>query len=367
MSDPSEFDSAPASNAGDFLWGFWYPAHRSAELRPRKLHTTLLLGLPIVLGRDSQDRPFALRDNCPHRAMPFSCGRFDGAALECIYHGWKFDPHTGQCLEIPALPSDSTTRVDRIFAGAFPCAERDGYVWVFLPAPGSRPALAAELPPVPELPVFSPRCKTFFHSVEFPSDIDQGILGLIDPAHGPYVHQSWFWRSSGNLREKQKSFEPIPNGFRMAPHSPSANSAAYKILGLYGEPPVTTIDFVLPGIRVESIRCGKFWFTNRTIMTPLSQSHCRLDFCAAWNIFSWVPLVTSVFGWFARRFIAQDQSNFEMQAAGLRSHPRMMLVGDADRQARWYFELKAAWQAHLRTGAPMRHPLDGPVTLRWRT
>jgi len=45
----------------------------------------------------------------------------------------------------------------------------------------------------------------------------------------------------------------------------------------------------------------------------------------------------------------------------------MMLVDDADRQARWYFELKASYLESQRTGQPMRHPLAGPVTLRWRS
>ena len=45
----------------------------------------------------------------------------------------------------------------------------------------------------------------------------------------------------------------------------------------------------------------------------------------------------------------------------------MMLVDDADRQARWYFELKAAYLESKRTGAPMKHPVAGPVTLRWRS
>jgi len=45
----------------------------------------------------------------------------------------------------------------------------------------------------------------------------------------------------------------------------------------------------------------------------------------------------------------------------------MMLVDDADRQARWYFELKAAYLESQRTGQPMRHPVTGPITLRWRS
>jgi hypothetical protein len=55
------------------------------------------------------------------------------------------------------------------------------------------------------------------------------------------------------------------------------------------------------------------------------------------------------------------------QALGLKYEDRMMLVDDADRQARWYFELKAAYLESLRTGEPMKGPLAGPITLRWRS
>ncbi len=366
MNEPESTPQSQSTSTG-MLWGFWYPACRSTALRPRELTPVSVLGLSLAAGKDSQGRAFALRDACPHRSMPLSCGLFDGTTVECIYHGWQFDAATGACRSIPALPADSAVKVDRIHAASFPCAERDGYLLIYLADTEARKAGAP--PPPPELPVFSAGYRRFFHSVEFASDIDQGVLGLIDPAHGPWVHQSWFWRSHRSLREKEKVFEPIPNGFRMSAHPPSPNSAAYRLLGVLGESFTTTIDFELPGMRTELIRSasGKYWFTDRTVMTPLSATRCRLDFAAAWNLFSVVPFVPAIFGVFARRFIAQDQRNFERQAPGLRGNPRMMLVGDADRQARWYYELKAAWRESQRSGEPMAHPLAGPVTLRWRT
>jgi hypothetical protein len=51
----------------------------------------------------------------------------------------------------------------------------------------------------------------------------------------------------------------------------------------------------------------------------------------------------------------------------LKYEDRMMLIDDADRQARWYFELKNAYAEAQRSGQPMKHPVSGPVTLRWRS
>src|SRR5437879_7679916 len=97
----------------------------------------------------------------------------------------------------------------------------------------------------------------------------------MDPAHGPFVHQSWFWRSKHSIHEKQKQFEPIPNGFRMSPHSPSSNSAPYQLLQkITGAPLTTTIDFVLPNMRIEEIHSGKLWVSTLATVTPLRPDRC---------------------------------------------------------------------------------------------
>src|SRR6266516_3726351 len=346
-----------------FLWDFWYPAVRSTEITGRKLATAMLLEVPLVLGRTSEGKAFALRDSCPHRGMPLSYGRLDGSVVECCYHGWRFDACSGRCLEIPSLTSQDKLKVERIFAGHYPCAERDGYVWVYVNEPGTR--LPETIPAAPALPVFSGKYKITHLACELPSHVDHGIIGLMDPAHGPFVHQSWFWRSRRSIHEKEKTFEPVANGFRIRPHSPSANSAFYKLLGVYGEPVTTTIEFVLPNMRFEEIRCGPYWFSSRTTVTPVTAEQCRIDFCAAWNVFRWVPFMVPLFPIFARMFIEQDRRTMERQSAGLKYNPSVMLIDDADRPAKWYFQLKEAYREAQHTGEPMQHPISGPVTLRW--
>ncbi len=356
--------TGPAADTG-MLWDFWYPAARSDQIRGRELAAAMLLEVPLVLGRDSQGRAFAMRDNCPHRGMPLSQGRFDGESLECSYHGWRFDACTGQCVEVPSLTDGDKLKMERIFAGHFPCAERDGYVWVYMRDPVGR--AEGGVPPVPELPVFGGKYRTTRLSCELPCHVDHGIIGLMDPAHGPFVHQSWWWRSRRSIHEKQKQFEPIPGGFRMSAHAPSSNSAPYKLLRVSGQPIRTTIDFVLPNMRLEQIRSGHLWFSSRATVTPVRRDLCRIDFVAAWNLFSRVPFVVPVFRFFAKRFLRQDQQTMIEQAEGLKHNPNLMLINDADRPAKWYFQLKAALQESRRTGMAMQHPMEGPVTLRWRS
>jgi len=97
-------DGAPSAEPG-FLWDFWYPAIPSARIRGRNLSTAMLLEVPLVLGRTSQGKAFAMRDCCPHRGIPLSYGHFDGKILQCSYHGWEFDACSGQCVAIPSLTS----------------------------------------------------------------------------------------------------------------------------------------------------------------------------------------------------------------------------------------------------------------------
>jgi phenylpropionate dioxygenase-like ring-hydroxylating dioxygenase large terminal subunit len=376
MYPPTAADQAaqgPAPRAAQvegtaLIYNDWYPAMRSDALRGKKLSTAMLLGIPLVLGRREDGCIFAMRDSCPHRGIPLSCGWFDGKQVTCKYHGWSFEPVSGQCTEIPSLTKDDSLDPRRIFAGAFPCEERDGHAWVFVPRPGrGRVRASDELPGVPETPKFGLRYRSAHLTADLPCNVDHGIIGLMDPAHGPFVHQAWWWRSRHSIHEKEKHFEPIPEGFRMSAHAPSGNSAPYKLLGVYGEPITTTIDFVLPNRRYETIRCGDKWFSSLTTVTPTTPNQCRIDVVAAWNVFYYIPLVTTIAKFFGSRFVRQDQETMVQQAEGLKYNPSLMLIDDADRPAKWYFALKQGRLAAEEDGTMMGHPMSGPVTLRWRS
>jgi phenylpropionate dioxygenase-like ring-hydroxylating dioxygenase large terminal subunit len=369
--------TAPANSAppAEMIFDDWYPALRCDKLRKGSRETILLLGVPLLIGRKNNGSLFALRDLCPHRGIPLSAGWFDGETVTCKYHGWQFEPCSGQCQLIPSLTQHDSLDSSRIFAGAYPCTEQDGYAWVYLPSAGAgriqisdtdlrikidgtQPASETKLPPIPELPKFSKKYKTIHLTADLPCNVDHGIIGLMDPAHGPFVHQSWWWRSRNSIHEKSKRFEPIPQGFRMASHKPSNNSAPYRLLGVYGKDSTTTIDFVLPNRRYETIRCGDKWFSSLTTVTPVTATTCRIDVIGAWNI----PLPVPIARFFGSRFVAQDQQTMVQQAEGLRYHPALMLIDDADKPAKWYFALKQS-----RLEGTSNHPITEPVTLHWRS
>jgi phenylpropionate dioxygenase-like ring-hydroxylating dioxygenase large terminal subunit len=219
------------------LFGFWYRALPADQVGRGQLAKTMLLEQPLVLGRGQHGRAFALRDACPHRGMPLSCGRFDGDQIECSYHGWRFDAHSGQCKLIPSLVPEQNLKVDRIYAGSYPCEERDDFIWVFIPDPGPVGAgfsKAAPAPtPAPEIPKFSEHYKLAYLTADLPCSVDHGIIGLMDPAHGPFVHQAWWWRTQHSIHEKQKNFEPIPYGFRSLPLRATSAASMSLLRGIY--------------------------------------------------------------------------------------------------------------------------------------
>ena len=45
---------------------------------------------------------YAIENFCPHKGAPLADGRLCGHAVECDWHGWRFDLHTGACLNRPA-------------------------------------------------------------------------------------------------------------------------------------------------------------------------------------------------------------------------------------------------------------------------
>jgi phenylpropionate dioxygenase-like ring-hydroxylating dioxygenase large terminal subunit len=313
------------------------------------------MGEPLLLGRDGQGQAFALRDICPHRGIPLHYGRFDGSEIECCYHGWRFAPD-GRCTAIPSLVEGQGLDLARIRVKSYPVQETQGNIWVFI---GEDPSAA---PPVPEIPGVGDAAPQMFESLRFPCAIDHAVVGLMDPAHGPFVHRAWWWRSRHSIHEKSKPFAPAPFGFTMLRHAPSSNSNAYRLLG--GKPE-TEITFRLPSVRIEHIAVGDRAVCNLTAVTPVGPGESEINHAIYWTL-PWLTPLKPLLRPFVRAFLRQDRDIMTMQQEGLRHGTPLMLINDADMQAKWYYQLK---NEYLRARAE-RRPFENPVServLRWRS
>ena len=150
----------------------------------------MLLGEPVLLGRMRDGAAFAMRDICPHRGVPLSAGKIlPENTVECPYHGWRFR-RDGVCSAIPSLVDGQEMDPEKIRVRSYPVREQDGLIWVYVAAkPGTPPKTEP-----PRVPVEKPNRAGRRRRV-FPCDIDHAVIGLMDPAHGPYVHAHWWWKS----------------------------------------------------------------------------------------------------------------------------------------------------------------------------
>ncbi|MEM8986901.1 MAG: aromatic ring-hydroxylating dioxygenase subunit alpha [Pseudomonadota bacterium] len=359
-----------------FLRNIWYFALPSADIAPGKLVGKTLLGEPVVFGRTKSGETFALRDICPHRGVPLSAGRFvdkgdraagdtvDGPQIECPYHGWRFGKD-GACAAIPSLVPGQDFDLSKIRVQKYFTEERQGNIWIYMPQdaplPGQAPAAPATAPPVlPGVDATAP--PRLRDRMTFACHIDHAVIGLMDPAHGPFVHKAWWWRSEASIHEKAKKFAPNDTGFTMVAHAPSSNSGAYKILG--GKP-VTEIAFRLPGVRTEHIQVGKHSVLGLTTVTPLEEEATEVTQTFYWTNPVW-GLMKPIFAPMARTFLRQDHDMVMLQREGLKHNPRLMLINDSDMQAKWYFRLKKTWDDAQEAGEAFVNPVK-EATLRWRS
>jgi phenylpropionate dioxygenase-like ring-hydroxylating dioxygenase large terminal subunit len=348
-----------SNQPSSLLRNLWYYALPSASLKTGKTQAKLLLGEPVLFCRDSDGKVFALRDICPHRAMPLSYGSFNGREVECCYHGWRFDK-AGTCTHIPALTGHEGIDPGKIRVRDYEIRETQGGIWIFMEDAKIRPA---ELPLVPHLPDIGEDQKpAICEHMRFPCYVDHAVVGLMDPAHGPFVHTSWWWRSPASIHEKAKPFGPSHLGFTMRRHKPSKNSFAYQLLG---GAPETEISFQLPGIRIEHIRAGRHIVVGLTAVTPVNETETEIThliYTYSARLRALAPLLRP----FVRRFLNQDKGVVVMQQDGLRYEQNLMLIRDADTPARWYQQLKAEFTRAQGEGRGFVNPVKEAV-LRWRS
>jgi phenylpropionate dioxygenase-like ring-hydroxylating dioxygenase large terminal subunit len=337
-----------------FLRDLWYMPALAKSLAPGQMRREMLLGEPVLVGRLRSGEAFALRDICPHRGVPLSAGRIlANDNVECPYHGWRFKKD-GRCSKIPSLAGHEDLEEENIRVRSYPVREQDGLIWVYMAA---KPGAGAPSEP-PHVRVSHPMRWT--ETQRFGCGIDHAVIGLMDPAHGPYVHAHWWWKKTPRVKEKH--YGPLPNGFVMTRHKPS--KPVYSLLGEVE----TEITFELPSTRFEIIT-GKLFGTafkvvGLTVCTPRDADNTDVIQVFYWPW--WLNFIYPFFWALGSSFIGDDRKIVELQREGLKFNPKLMLIQDSDQPAIWYHRIKKAWAESVETGAPFVNPVQ-ERTLRWRS
>ena len=346
-----------------FLTDSWYLAAPSAELAPGAHMHRQVLGGPVVVGRTPAGEPFALRDICPHRLVPLSAGKqleTEGEwTLQCPYHGWRFGTD-GVCKLMPSLTEESPYDSSRVKVRRYPVHEANGALYLYV---GHNPRSAE--PPVVPPPEFGPlpdKPGFVIHDV-FNAHMDDAVVGLMDPAHVPFVHNQWWWRPpSVGLKLKKKPFVPTQRGWAIDRHAPSSNSKLYR--WVFGDAVETEIHFQLPGYRWEIISNDKARLLTLTCLTPEAPKRTRITQFTWWTGAPLLNLAVPIAKPMARKFLRQDGDLVDLQNKGMAHQKAMLWIDDIDVQAKWYQRLKREWIECRTEGRDFANPIE-PRTLSW--
>ena len=176
---------------GELMRRYWHPIAGTEEMSKRPTKAVRLLGEDLVLYRDLSGTLGLIGKRCAHRGIHLIYGWPAEHGLRCPYHGWLYD-ETGQCIEQPAEPSDSTYK-DRVKIQGYPVQELGGLVFAYL---GPEP--------VPLLPRWDllvwDNVERSIQVADVPCNWLQCMENSLDPVHNEWLHGwygEWVLKSAG--------------------------------------------------------------------------------------------------------------------------------------------------------------------------
>ena len=194
----------------------------------------------------------------------------------------------------------------------------------------------------------------------FRCGIDHAVIGLMDPAHGPYVHAHWWWKKTPRVKEKH--YAPLPNGFVMTGHKPS--KPVYSLLGRGGDRDhFRTAFHPLRDHHRHAVGQG-VQGGGADRLHPRDDDNTDVIQVFYWP--GWLNFIYPFFWALGRTFIGDDRKIVELQREGLKFNPRLMLIQDSDQPAIWYHRIKKAWAEATESGTEFVNPVQ-ERTLRWRS
>jgi phenylpropionate dioxygenase-like ring-hydroxylating dioxygenase large terminal subunit len=90
-----------------------------------------ILGVPVLLVRDSSGKLNAFLNVCRHRGAPVAAGCGHATRFSCPYHAWTYD-QAGRLIGVTAFESFGPVDRDAHALTRLPCAERAGLMFVGL-------------------------------------------------------------------------------------------------------------------------------------------------------------------------------------------------------------------------------------------
>jgi phenylpropionate dioxygenase-like ring-hydroxylating dioxygenase large terminal subunit len=138
----TQSDPTAADLRRDFPRNDWWVVAESREINSKAPLARRVVGVDVMLYRQTDGTVVALEDRCAHRGLPLSMGCLDNDHVVCGYHGFRYAAN-GHCVRVPTqheIPEKARVR-------RFPIVEQAPFVWIWT----GDPALADRIQ-VPNYP-----------------------------------------------------------------------------------------------------------------------------------------------------------------------------------------------------------------------
>ncbi|NBC36709.1 Rieske 2Fe-2S domain-containing protein [Novosphingobium sp. FSY-8] len=192
-----------AATPGRYLRNAWYVAGWASDLG-NDPWSRIFLEEPVALFRDAEGVAHAVEGRCPHRFAALGRGRVVDGALECPYHGLRFDGR-GACVHNP----QGEGRLPHTGLRSYPLVEAHALLWIWMGAADrADPAL---------IPDFSwlndPRWAVVRGATLAEGHYELYTDNILDLSHANFVHpalvadafttgQRRFWQEDGQVHSE---------------------------------------------------------------------------------------------------------------------------------------------------------------------
>ncbi|MEC4816261.1 MAG: aromatic ring-hydroxylating dioxygenase subunit alpha [Scytonema sp. PMC 1069.18] len=164
---------------------FWYILCKTQQLKSKTVLQRTVLGEWLVVFRDEDGKPVALRDRCIHRNSRLSKGKVCQGKIHCPYHGWVYDK-TGKVVAVPAEGEDFQVTEARRTVN-YDTQEQDGYVYVRLAQKPTEDFTPFKIPFHKQSGWETVRVINRFHN-----NVTNCVENFIDIPHTAFVHPGVF-------------------------------------------------------------------------------------------------------------------------------------------------------------------------------
>ncbi|BDA68944.1 Rieske (2Fe-2S) domain-containing protein [Calothrix sp. PCC 7716] len=286
---------------------FWYIVCESKQLKTNTVLSRTILNEWLVIFRDPDGKPVALRDKCMHRNSRLSKGKVHQGQIHCPYHGWVYDKN-GKVVTIPSEANNPRICNARQTL-TYNTTEQDGFVYIKLSSNPSEDFKPFAMPNYQK-----PGWETVRVINRFQNNVTNCAENFIDIPHTVSVHPGVFRTPR---QQKLEMLVERKNGTVIAQYQNETNNLGWFARFLNRKASqIHHIDtFHMPNITSVEYDMGKhrkLFITSQSI--PETENSTLVYTDVTYNYGIWNKLARPFVHWTAQYIIHQDIEALKIQS-----------------------------------------------------